>query len=453
MTAPAHRPRPLRTTTPHGQTADPGIRATREEGKAAFDAAVDQLRSADSPTQPTAREALVIKTVSDFVSARLNRRRLEDGRPMLGAPAVRSLQRWVLDELYGLGPIEELLRDPTVEEVAVTRWDLIFVYRSDGTVTELPHRLWETPDELVDWLGRLARTKSRTERAFNSQSPLLVLDLGGGLRLEAHRDFSLNTGFTLRRNTLKKATLAELSAGGMMPPAVADFLAATMRCRTLRTVFAGGTGEGKTTLVRACLSELPRLARVVTIEDTAELDFFDAADHPNVESWEARVANAEGVGIVSLGDLVRHALRARPDWLIVGECRDHDAAVPMLGAMTHGQSSLTTVHAQSARDALGKLALYLMEGGMDDVVAYTQLAMAVDFVVHVQRDGASGRRQVSEIIEVTPVEGRRTGHNIVWSARGPVPSTMSMERAQRLSDVGFDHRRLGGLARMNGSTR
>ena len=427
--------------------------ATRAERRAAFDTAVDLLRGSDAPVQPHAREALIVKAVSDLASSRLNRRRLDAGQPMLGSVAVQDLNRWVLDELYGLGPIEPLLRDPTVEEIAVTRWDLVFVYRSDGSVTELDHRLWGSPGELVDWLGRLARTKSRTERSFNSQTPLLVLDLGGGLRLEAHRDFSLNTGFTLRRNTLKRASLAELAAGGMMPPVVAEFLAATMRCRSLRTVFAGGTGEGKTTLVRACLSELDRLARVVTIEDTAELDFFDEHDHPNVESWEARVANAEGVGAVSLGDLVRHALRARPDWLIVGECRDHDAAVPMLGAMTHGQSSLTTVHAQSARDALGKLALYLMEGGMDDVVAYTQLAMAVDFVVHVQRDRASGRRRISDIIEVTPVEGRRTGHNVVWSARGPVPSTMSMERAHRLLEVGFDHRRLGGLAQMNGSSR
>ncbi len=393
----------------------------------------------------------MVKAVSDLVTNRLNPARLDVGRPLLDAAAVRDLCRWVIDEMYGLGPIEELLRDPSVEEIAVTRWDLAFVYRSDGSVTELRERLWASSEALVDWLGRLARTKSRTERAFNSQSPLLVLDLGGGLRLEAHRDFSQNTGFTLRRNTLKKASLDELSAGGMMPPVVAQFLAATMRCRSLRTVFAGGTGEGKTTLVRACLAELDRLVRVVTIEDTAELDFFDEVEHPNVESWEARVANAEGVGGVSLGDLVRHALRARPDWLIVGECRDHDAAVPMLGAMTHGQSSLTTVHAQSARDALGKLALYLMEGGMDDVVAYTQLAMAVDFVVHVQRSSESGQRQISEIIEVTPVEGRRTGHNVVWSVRGAVPSTMSMERARKLQEVGFDHRRLGGLAQINGS--
>ncbi|MDH3302635.1 MAG: ATPase, T2SS/T4P/T4SS family [Acidimicrobiia bacterium] len=435
------------------QPMQPASEPTRDERRSAFDAAAVLIRNSEAPVNRMAGEALAIKAVSDLASGRLNPARLESGRPMLDAAAVQQLCRWVVDELYGLGPVEALLRDPLVEEIAVTRWDLTFVYRSDGSVVELHRPLWDSPSALVDWLGRLARTKSRTERAFNSQSPLLVLDLGGGLRLEAHRDCSLHTGFTLRRNTLKKATLSELSAGGMMPVEVADFLAASMRCRSLRTVFTGGTGDGKTTLVRACLAELDRLTRVVTIEDTAELDFFDDELHPNVESWEARTANAEGVGGVTLGDLVRHALRARPDWLIVGECRDYDAAVPMLGAMTHGQSSLTTVHAQSARDALGKLALYLMEGGMDDIVAYSQLAMAVDFVVHVQRDGETGRRHVHEIIEVTPVEGRRTGHNVVWSARGPVPATMSNERAQRLRDVGFDPRRLGGLASMNGAGR
>ena len=425
---------------------------TQAERRRVFDAAAGVLRQGVGPVDGAAGEALVIDAVSKFVQSALNPARLEAGQPLLGRSEVDGLCRWVVDEVFGLGPIDELLRDPAVEEVMATRWDLVLVDRSDGSRVLLNRRLWSSAAEMADWLSRLARTKSRTERAFNSQSPLVVLDLGSGLRLEMHRDVSLNVGFTLRRNTVRKASLAELSAGGMMPVEVADFLAATMRARSMRIAFSGETGGGKTTLVRACLAELGPLVRVVTIEDTAELDFFDEVSHPNVESWEARLANAEGVGEVTMGDLVRHALRARPDWLIVGECRGADAAVPMLEAMTHGQSSLTTVHAPSARDAVAKLALHLMKGGMDDVVAYSQLAMAVDFVVHVERESGVGR-QVVEIIEVTGVEGRRTGHTVLWSSRGPVGASMSQDRARRLADVGFDTRRLGGLAAVQGARR
>lgn len=426
---------------------------TRDERRECFNASVEFVRAAQLPrSDRAAGEAAVVKAVADVVAGELNPARQRAGRPLLVQAQIDVLARWVVDELYGLGPVDELLRDRSVEEIAVTRFDLVFVYRSDGSVVRHPDRLWQSESELREWLARLARSKSRTERAFNAQSPLLVVDLGGGLRLEGHRDCSLHTGFTLRRNTVRRASLGELSAGGMMPVEVADFVAALMRCANARVVFSGSTGAGKTTMVRAALAELDPHVRVVTIEDTAELSFFDEVEHPNVESWEARDANAEGVGAVSLGDLVRHALRARPDWLIVGECRDSEAAIPMLGAMTHGQSSLTTVHSPSARDALGKLALYLMQGGMDDVVAHTQLAMAVDFVVHLRRDLNTGRRQVSEIIEVTPVEGRRTGANVLWSCDRPSPATMSHARSQQLLGVGFNPQRLGGFAKMTQTT-
>ena len=244
----------------------------------------------------------------------------------------------------------------------------------------------------------------------------------------------------MRRNTLKRASLDVLAEGGMMAAPVAMFLSAVMRSTEMRVVFAGATGAGKTTLTRACLEELSPMCRVVTIEDTAELALFDEQRHPNVESWEARLANAEGAGRVTLGDLVRQGLRARPDWLVVGECRDDEAAVPMLAAMTHGQSSLTTVHSPSAREALDKLALYLMMGGMEEPVAHQQLAMAVDYVVHVARVGR--RRRVTELVEIDHVDNGRVGTNVLWSATGAQPVAMTQRRAEKLRAVGFDHRLL-----------
>src|SRR5690606_30847001 len=141
---------------------------------------------------------------------------------------------------------------------------------------------------------------------------------------------------------------------------------------------------GKTTLSRAMLNELPPDFRLVIIEDTAELDLFDPVWHRNVESWEMREANSEGQGVVSLSDLVKHGLRYRPDLLMLGETRDSDAAVPMLKAMTNGQASLTTVHAESAVAGIEKLALYLATGDTTISLekARFQLSQALDFVIH-----------------------------------------------------------------------
>ena len=181
-------------------------------------------------------------------------------------------------------------------------------------------------------------------------------------------------------------------------------------------MFSGPTGSGKTTLVRACLGELEPHERVVVIEDTAELDLFDAVAHPNVESWEARLANNEGEGAITQGEQVKHALRYRPDWLVCGEVRDSDAAVPMLKAMTHGQSSLTTVHSASAIGALDKLALYLGTGDdrLPPEVAHNQLHQAIDFVVHLER-GADGRRHVTEVLEVAGFDGQRCTTNTIMT--------------------------------------
>ena len=173
--------------------------------------------------------------------------------------------------------------------------------------------------EEAAWLAHFARTAGRTERQFNAQAPMLVMRLGDGLRLAATRDVSKYVTFTLRRNTLGKVTLADLVGRAMLDEVSADLLRACMAASEVRVVFSGPTGSGKTTLVRACLGELPPMARVVVIEDTAEIDLFDAVTHPNVESWEARLANNEGEGEITQGAQVKHALRYRPDWLVCGE--------------------------------------------------------------------------------------------------------------------------------------
>jgi pilus assembly protein CpaF len=231
---------------------------------------------------------------------------------------------------------------------------------------------------------------------------------------------------------------------------LAELLAACMRAPEIRLVVSGATGTGKTTLVRACLGELDRLARAVIIEDTAELDVFDPVTHPNVESWEARLANNEGEGGVDVGEQVKHALRYRPDWLVFGEVRDSDAAVPMVKAMTHGQAAMTTVHAPSAEGALDKLALYLGTGEdrLPPEVAHNQLRQALDLVVHVDRL-ADGRRVVTEVVEIAGFDGRRCTVNTIAERDRVSGDWVTMNRltphhADALGRAGFDPQRLGG---------
>ncbi len=368
---------------------------------------------------------------------------ISSGQQRLTSDAERKLTDWAVASALGVGPIEMILADPSVEEITATRWDLVFVYRSDGSIEVLDEPLWRSEQELVDWLAHQARTAGRTERAFNAQRPLLVMRIGEGLRLAAHRDVAQHVGFALRRNALGRVTLDDLTRRQTIAEPLANMLRAVMRSTEMRIVFAGPTGAGKSTMARACLAELSPEKHVVIIEDTAELDFFEQFLHPNVESWEQRESNAEGEGAVSMGELVKHGLRVRPDWLVAGEVRDSDSSVPMIKAMTHGQSSLTTVHAIDAVGALDKLAVYLGTGEdkLPMSVAHHQLSVAIDFVVHLDRS-ADGTRYVTEVIEVEGFDGERCTTNSIYRqlpGRRPVGSSkLSARRRDKLARAGFD---------------
>ncbi len=398
-----------------------------------------------------AQEALAIKLLRDVLQV-VDTERLGSGMSRLSSDDEQELLDRVLAQVLGLGPIELLLADPTVEEITAARWDLVFVYRSGGRVELLPESLWSSEGDLATWLAHLARTKGRTERQFNPQSPLLVMRLGEGLRLAAHRDVTQHVGFALRRNTLGKVTLDDLAGRQMMPTEIVELLRAVVRSKEIRLVFAGATSSGKSTTARACLAELDPMSHVIVIEDTAELDLFDEARHPNIESWEQREPNAEGQGGLSQGELVTHALRARPDWLVCGEVRDSNAAVPMIKAMTQGQASLTTVHAASAVAALDKLALYLGTGEdrLPIEVAHHQLALAVDLVVHLAQL-SDGRRIVTEVVQVSGFDGERCATNRLYRCdpvTGPQGfARLSSDLVDKLSGVGFDVASLAGIGR------
>jgi Flp pilus assembly CpaF family ATPase len=407
---------------------------------------LETTRRGDDPLTVEAREALAVKVLRDELLV-IDTERLAGGISRLTPAEERGVTERVLADVLGLGPIELLLADESVEEITAARWDLVYIYRSGSGCQPLRERLWGSEAELSAWLAHLARTKGRTERQFNPQAPLLVMRLGEGLRLAAHRDVSQHIGFALRRNTLGRVSLDRLVTLGMFPPVLAELFRTVVRSTDIRLVLAGATSSGKSTMARACLAELDPLAHVIIIEDTAELDLFCEVAHPNVESWEQREPNAEGEGGISQGALVTHALRARPDWLVCGEVRDSDAAVPMIKAMTQGQASLTTVHAPSAVAALDKLALYLGTG-VDRLpidVAHQQLSLAVDFVVHLAQE-TDGRRAVTEVVQVAGFDGQRCAVNRIYRrhpAHGPEGfARLTDDMAARLLRLGFDPRSL-----------
>jgi pilus assembly protein CpaF len=317
--------------------------------------------------------------------------------PLAGADRMRITQE-VTDEILGHGPIEPLLRDATVSEIMVNGPSRIFVERSG--------RIVQVPAEFADE-GHLRRVidriVSRVGRRVDEASPMVDARLPDGSRVNAVVPPIALDGSTLtiRKFATDPLTVADLISFGTFTPPVAQLLSACVRGR-LDIVVSGGTGSGKTTTLNVLSGFIPPEERVVTVEDAAELQLHQA----HVVRLESRPANVEGRGEVSIRDLVRNALRMRPDRIVVGEVRD-GAALDMLQAMNTGHDgSLTTVHANTPRDSVARLETMVMMAGMDLPIRAIreQIASAVDLIVQVARL-KDGSRRVTHVTEVIGMEG------------------------------------------------
>ncbi|NYG07704.1 pilus assembly protein CpaF [Phycicoccus badiiscoriae] len=304
----------------------------------------------------------------------------------------------VADEILGHGPLEPLLRDSEITEIMVNGPDQIYVERAGKLYPVETHfssdaHLRRTIDKIVGRVGR------RVDEA----SPLVDARLPDGSRVNAvippiALDGSL---LTIRKFATDPFTDKDLIAFGTFTPQVRDFLSACVRGRR-NIVISGGTGSGKTTLLNVVSSFIPDDERIVTIEDAAELQLKQ--DH--VLRLESRPSNIEGRGRIDIRELVKNALRMRPDRIVVGECRD-GAALDMLQAMNTGHDgSLTTVHANSPRDSLARLETMVLMAGVDLPVRAIreQVAGAVDMVIQ-QARMKDGSRRVTAISEVIGMEG------------------------------------------------
>jgi len=304
----------------------------------------------------------------------------------------------IIDDVVGLGPVERHLADPTVSEVMVNSTDPIYVER-DGVIEQTDARFMS-----VDHLRRvIERIVSQVGRRIDESSPMVDARLADGSRVNAVIPPLAVDGpaLTIRKFARDALQVDDLVAMSTLNPPVAELLSACVRAG-LSMLVSGGTGTGKTTLLNVLSSFVPEGERIVTIEDAVELQLRQR----HVIRLESRPPNLEGKGEVTIRDLVRNALRMRPDRIIVGEVRGVEA-LDMLQAMNTGHDgSLSTIHANSPRDALSRLETMVLMAGMElpSRAIREQVASALHLIVHLSRF-RDGSRRITRVSEVVGMEG------------------------------------------------
>lgn len=361
-------------------------------------------------------KASSVEALFDRLGTRLNDPDLDEGRlkqlvldelnlvveeahvPLSHAERQR-LTREVEADVLGLGPIQPLIDDPTVTEVMVNGPDHVYfernglLHRSGIIFNGEPH-LRRVIDRIVTRVGR----------RIDESSPLVDARLEDGSRVNAIIPPLAVSGSTLtiRKFSHEALSVQDLARLGTMNPEMADLVRACVEAR-LNIIISGGTGTGKTTLLNVLSTFIPNSERIITIEDAVELQI----QQEHVVRLESRTANVEGRGEVTIRDLVRNALRMRPDRIVVGEVRGAEA-LDMLQAMNTGHDgSLSTVHSNSPRDCLARLETLVLMAGMDLPLRAIreQVASAVDVIIHLTRL-RDGTRRITAVTEVHGMEGQ-----------------------------------------------
>lgn len=310
---------------------------------------------------------------------------------------IERLKQKIIDEAIGLGPLEELLHNPQVTEIMVNARDEIFIEQQGKIVKS---DLEFTSNKAI--LDVIERIVTPLGRRIDESSPMVDARLKDGSRVNAIIPPLAIKGptITIRKFPEKRILIDDLISFSSLNPDMGDFLELCVKAKK-NILISGGTGSGKTTLLNVLASFIPNGERFITIEDAAELKL----DHDHLISLEARPGNNEGKGSIHIRDLVKNSLRMRPDRIVIGECRGTEA-LDMLQAMNTGhEGSLTTLHANTPRDAIARLETMIMMAGMDLPLnaIREQIASAVDILIQQSRFSC-GSRKITHITEVTGIE-------------------------------------------------
>ena len=321
---------------------------------------------------------------------------LDEAIPMTVAEREKVIEE-ILDEVFGLGPLEQLLKDPSISDIMVNGFDNVYIERA-GRLVETNVRFKDQAHVRMI----IERIVSAIGRRIDDSSPIVDARLADGSRVCAVIPPLSLIGpvMSIRRYGKKVLSTEDLLRNETFTTGMLDFMSGCVEAR-LNIVISGGSGSGKTTILNTLSRFIPEEERIVTIEDTAELQLQQS----HVVRLETRPANIEGAGAVSQRDLLINTLRMRPDRIIVGEARG-DEALDMLQAMNTGHDgSMTTVHANAPRDAFARLETMVMMASshVPDKVIRQQLASAINIVVHCARMN-DGTRKVTGIAEVVGVE-------------------------------------------------
>ena len=383
---------------PNKRAAKPmPVRAAPKAQERTLDARVKLHRKLIEEINLVALEALphdrMREEVQTFVNDYVRAERLA-----LNAAEVESLIDDLVDEMVGLGPLEPLLKDPTVSDILINGHENCFVERGGKLVQEvIPFK-----DE-AHLLRVVNKIVAAVGRRIDESQPMCDARMLDGSRFNAAiRPIGVDGPLvSIRKFSKNKLGLHKLVEFGALTQPMAEVLAAAVFAR-ITTIISGGTGTGKTTMLNALSAFISEDERLITIEDAAELQL----QQPHVARMETRPANSEGVGEIRQRDLVKNALRMRPDRVILGECRGEEA-FDMLQAMNTGhEGSMATIHANTPRDAIARLEQMLGMTGMPMTVASirSQISSAIGLIVQLTRL-SDGKRKVTSVAEVTGMEG------------------------------------------------
>jgi pilus assembly protein CpaF len=421
-------------------------------------ASMTSARLHDLPKNISARDLIrdeVLAAVQTEVAVRLSPTDLmahveqavaviaNERRFLLNAAEQRNLAREIVDDMLGLGPLEPLLNDEYISDILVNGPDQIYIERKGKLELTTTH--FRSAEHVMHVIMRIA---ARVNRPIDESTPMLDARLADGSRVNAIVwPLTLKgPNLSIRKFSKRFFGLDEFVARGSISANLSSVLKIAARCR-LNIVISGGTGSGKTTLLNAMSHSIDHGERIITIEDAVELQL----QQPHVVQLETRPANIEGRGQIVQRDLVKNALRMRPDRIILGEVRGPEA-LDMLQAMNTGHNgSMSTVHANSPRDALARIENLVLMANVDlpPRSIRGQLASAFDLIVQVERM-RDGVRRVTEVMEVVGMEGetittqplfsyRYIGENTDGTLRGVFEATGARPRfLSRLGYFGLD---------------